>query len=126
QGLRATGIAVVRAHAGLPARHPLFDAEGATWRRDSGAAPEAYAHGNREHEPFRTSPFAHMLAAGVFTLRRRLTGAAPQLDFPILHELRAAGATDYYARLIGFGESSLVRGMTASLTIDAAGGFADA
>jgi adenylate cyclase len=126
EGLRALDIAVVRAHAGLPARHPLFDAEGATWRRDAGAAPEAYAHGNRENEPFRTSPFAHMLAGGIFTLRRRLTGPVPQLDFPILHELRAAGATDYYARLIGFGESSLVRGMTVSLTIDAAGGFADA
>jgi adenylate cyclase len=126
EGLRAMDIAVVRAHAGLPARHPLFDAEGATWRRDAGARPEAYAHGNRDHEPFRTSPFAHMLAARIFTLRRRLIGPAPRLDFPILHELRAAGATDYYARLIGFGESSLVRGMTVSLAIDAADGFADA
>jgi adenylate cyclase len=132
EGLLAAGVTLLRAQAAMPARHALFDAQSATWRRGGGIELRSFAHGGRDQEPFRSSAFAHMLATGTLILRRSL--ADPEtIDFPMLHELRAAGATDYYARLVGFGRdpanpeaATILRGMVISFSVDAPGGFTEA
>src|SRR5262249_44741484 len=118
-GLRAAGVALLRVQLAMPARHALFDAEAATWRRGSGVDLVAFPHGGRDQEPFRSSAFAHMMATGTTTLRRSLVDPAG-IDFPLLHEVRALGATDYYARLLGFGaargDAAVLRGMVISFS----------
>src|SRR4029077_16399135 len=56
------------------------------------------------------------------TLRRRLDTAPDTFDFPVLHELMAAGATDYLALPVpsAFGGSYAV-----TFVSDRAGGFTD-
>jgi hypothetical protein len=66
-GLRDAGVGLVRAQAAMPARHPLFDADGLTWRHGAGIVLRRFAHGGRDQEPFRSSPFAHMMATGNLT-----------------------------------------------------------
>jgi adenylate cyclase len=130
-GLWAAGVPLLRVQLAMPARHPLFDAEAATWRRGDGVELRSFAHGGRDQEPFRSSAFAHMLATGTTTLRRNLADPAA-IDFPMLHEVRALGATDYYARLVGFGPREdeggavILRGMVISFSGDAPSGFAAA
>ncbi len=65
------------------------------------------------------SPFA-LIIAGQGGVRRRLEGANPQLDFPILEDLVKEGATDYVAMPLQF-----LDGLTNIITLvsNAPGGF---
>src|SRR5205807_5267295 len=61
-------------------------------------------------------------------LRRRLSGAEAQRDFPQLEELAAAGATDYFAEVVRFGadgDPSRGTGVGYSFATDRAAGFGD-
>ena len=61
-------------------------------------------------------------------LRRRLSGAEAQLDFPQLEEFAAAGATDYFAEVVRFGangDPSRGTGVGYSFATDRAAGFGD-
>jgi adenylate cyclase len=61
-------------------------------------------------------------------LRRRLSGAEAQLDLPMLSDLAAAGATDYYAEVIRFGDvgdASRGTGIGYSFATDRPSGFED-
>jgi adenylate cyclase len=61
-------------------------------------------------------------------LRRRLAGPEVQLDFPILKELAAAGASDYFAEVVRFGadgDPSHGTGIGYSFATDLPGGFRD-
>jgi adenylate cyclase len=61
------------------------------------------------------------------SLRRRLAGPEVQLDFPVLAELVAHGATDYIAELVGPGVEDASRGdaIAYSFATDRTGGFSD-
>jgi adenylate cyclase len=60
-------------------------------------------------------------------LRRRLAGPEAQLDLPILAARAAAGGTDYFAMLVGFGAGDPARGsgIGYSFETDRSGGFRD-
>jgi adenylate cyclase len=61
-------------------------------------------------------------------LRRRLAGPEARLDFPILKELAAGGASDYFAEVVRFGEDgdpSHGTGIGYSFATDRPGGFRD-
>ncbi len=61
-------------------------------------------------------------------LRRRLVGSEALLDFPPLKDLAAAGATDYFAALVGFGDGKDVsrgNGIGYSVATDRPEGFRD-
>ncbi len=69
-----------------------------------------------------------MLVSGTRTLRHRLDGEPTTLPFPILDEFRGGGATDYYARFIGFvfeAQKGARSGVMSSWTTDQAGGFSE-
>ena len=50
--------------------------------------------------PYEENPVSRVRRGGE-TLRRRLDGADAQLDFGVLHDLKARGATEYFALPVG-------------------------
>ena len=103
--------------------HPNVAAHALYWRR--GAAEievneEDHAFTGSEEQL--ASPI-HRVRTTRQEIRRRLEDPAAQLDFPVLHELRAAGVTDYLIMPLEFlgGEAHALSVATCS-----AGGFSDA
>jgi adenylate cyclase len=93
--LRGVGIPLDRAVLNWPALHPLFRAELVEWSPDRGTRLSQFAAGTETGNAWKHSPFHYAHANGLDFLRRRLTGPEAMLDFPVLPELAAAGATDY-------------------------------
>ena len=76
-------------------------------------------HSRRHSEAFLESPLVPIYE-GKGGLRRRLEGPTAQLDFPILEELRAEGATDYVAMPLHFSDGHI---NALTLATDRPGGF---
>lgn len=124
--LVALGVPVRRTFGAMPARHPQFRAIGWKWAEGAGAVLDRYEHRAVQSEAFQRSPFRYLLDSGETKLRRRLIGRNTPNDFPVLDDLCAEGATDYYARLVGFTASEAgLSGMVASWISWAADGFSD-
>lgn len=127
--LYAAGVPLLRGHMAYRTLHPLFESETFTWRRDAGVARESFPHGQSAvTEAWHQSPLYFMLQTKIPILRRRLTGKEALLDFPVLHDFRERGATDYLAYIVPFGPPSKVReqdGIVVSWTTDRESGFTD-
>jgi adenylate cyclase len=101
------------------------------------ARPQQFVRGSEYEETVQNSTFGHLMRqAAALTeegdpwlfLRRRLAGPEAQRDFPLLEELAAAGATDYFAELVRFGaegDASRGSGIGYSFTTDRPEGFRD-
>ena len=81
------------------------------------------------------SPIYHLLAHPIDELRQRLTDPNPVLHFPVFDDLRAQGATDYFAakRMFFIDDDAASpdplepeEGMIITLSTDAEGGFSEA
>jgi len=95
-------------------------ANGYTWRRDSDDVEEISApHSVAESSFYLESPCASIFDGGS-TIRKRLDIPNPQLDFPILKDLLAAGATDYVSIPVRFTDGQI---NVVSVTADRPGGF---
>jgi adenylate cyclase len=118
--------------------HPQWGGYAYTWWRDRGVErPAQFERGNRYEQNLQASVFGHLRRqAGeqgedrgpLLHLRRRLVGSEAQLDFPPLEDLAAAGATDYFAVLVGFGDGKDVsrgNGIGYSFATDRPEGFRD-
>src|SRR5437016_1701296 len=112
QRLVGAGVPLWRGFAGTRTLHPQWAGYSYTWRRDLNAIePAQYQRGEAYEQDWLDSPFAYLFdnaasvagADATLKLRRRLIGPEARFDFPILDRLAAAGATDYYAQLVGFG-----------------------
>jgi len=124
------GVRIRRVVLGWPTLHPLFDAETVTWTRGSGGALEQHPHTVNESEAWLLSPMRHILVHGLDVLRCRLAGPDARLDFPILAELAAAGATDYFACTVRFDIPQVKAeddrgGMIITWATDRDGGFSE-
>ncbi len=113
QRLVGAGVPLWRAQAGMRTLHPQWGGYTYTWRRDLNAIePAQFERGEVYEQDVLSSPFASLerqgdaseRADGRRRLRRRLAGPDAQLDFPILRRFAAAGATDYLAEVVRFGE----------------------
>jgi adenylate cyclase len=62
----------------------------------------ALGHGAFETAAFRESPFYEVMRSGGQDVRRRITPAQRDFDFPILKDLHAQSATDYIALPLSF------------------------
>ena len=134
QRLVIDGTPLWRAHAAMETLHPQWNGYGYTWRRDLNAiAPENYPHGDENERIFVTSPFYALMnraRAGEDTpeIRRRIEKGPEERDFPILEELYAQGATDYFTQLFVYGENgdrSQGSGIAYSFATDRKGGFSE-
>ena len=120
--LLAAGLPLCRATVGVRVLHPQLFAVNFVWRRGAEIERIDRVHGTEMTSTYLDSPI-RVLYEGAAALRRRLEGPDAQLDFPILKELRAEGATDYVAMAMPDRE-----GQPASVTwaSDRPGGFSTA
>src|ERR1700730_2111732 len=141
--LVGAGVPLWRAFAGMKALHPQWGGYGYTWwRRLNAIQPSQFERGDEYEQGVINSPIGHLIRLGEaraaaasgeaadpwLHLRRRLTGAEAQLDFPLLQELADAGATDYVAEVVRFGtdgDPSRGTGIAYTFATDRPSGFAD-
>jgi adenylate cyclase len=138
QRLVIAGMPLWRAFIGMPTLHPQWGGYSYTWRRDLNAIePSQFERGYEYEQILLNSPFGYLIRQmensaqeqdSWLHLRRRLAGPETVLDFPILKELAAAGASDYFAEVVRFGaegDPSRGTGIGYSFATDWPGGFRD-
>jgi adenylate cyclase len=122
----------------MPTLHPQWGGYSYTWRRNLNAIePAQFGRGHEYELILQGSPFGQLIRqvekAGPEEdpwqhQRWHLTGDKACLDYPILEDLAAAGATDYFAQVVGFGpngDPSYGTGIGYSFATDLANGFRD-
>ncbi len=93
--LNGLGFGLLRAVIGVRALHPLVYGRQIVWERGCDCVSTIERQYGIETSPaYLHSPVRHVREGGG-PLRRRLVGDDAVLDFPILQELKAEGATDY-------------------------------
>ena len=116
----AAGVPLLRTTLHLRTLHPQY--LGATfiwWRTTGQTVLTLVAHEVEDFVDHDKNPVWRVAVTGE-TLRRRVDVADEELDFPILHDLKAEGATDYFALPVG---SSLGTNYMVSYATDRPGGF---
>ena len=133
--LVAAGIPLQRVNLSTRAHHPEIGAVAFRWFRDKDSERYEYDRGGDVVEEYRQSPLFYLLSNDVAEIRQRLDVPDPELEFPIFDDLRAVGATDYFATKRFFLKTNQARavdplkaeeGMTISMTSDGPGGFSEA
>ena len=118
------GFPLLRFFVSVRTLHPQIAAIGYAWGRgDKVAKRVARDHAVLSSQEFLSSPLRILYQGDEPEIRRRLTGPDARFDFPILEDMKKAGATDYAIfaiRLPGGVRSSV------SITTDATDGFLDA
>ena len=93
----ATGLPLLRVTMHSTTLHPQFLGATFVWFRTTGKTVQTLiAHEVRDLIRDEENPVRRVVVGGE-TLRRRIDVADAVLDFPILHDLKAQGATDYLA-----------------------------
>lgn len=93
------------------------------WRRDRGTVTEHLPpHGILRNSQYLDSPMSAIFDGDVRGIRRRLDTPDPRLDYPILRELLAEGATDYVAMPLTFTDGKV---NAVTIASDRQGGFSD-
>jgi adenylate cyclase len=93
------------------------------WNRDSDRAQSRSApYSVMQTQTFRDSPVFAIIEGAEPLIRRRLDISDPCLDYPILLDLRAAGATDYVAMPLLFSDGAA---NAIAFVADRPGGFTD-
>src|SRR6266576_965888 len=136
QRLVSAGVPLWRAFIGMPTLHPQWGGYSYTWRRDLNAIePAQFGRGDEYEQILQNSPFGYLIRQVETSapegspwqhLRRRLAGPEALLDFSILKDLAAAGASDYFAQVVRFGadgDASHGTGIGYSFATDLPGGF---
>ena len=120
RAMNGVGIPVIRFRMTLRTMHPQLAGLSYTWRRDTDEVEEFWPPLTvLQQDVFLKSPYA-LIFQGAGAVRRRLDIPEAALDFPILEELGAMGATDYVALPLVF-EDGRIHAMT--LACDRPGGF---
>jgi adenylate cyclase len=127
--LLEAGVPLWRASIGADTLHPLIVAQGHRWLAGEGVHEEFFA---RARDPeggkeWRQSPWYSMIESGEMEMRRRLAAGQGTNEFPLLAGLAAQGGTDYWARIVGFGNRRSIgetRGVATSWATRDPDGFA--
>lgn len=96
------GMPLYRVHVAQSAFHPKYGGLGFNWFRDRGVSSEEYGYSETPVEAWLRSPMYHLLASGQTEFRERLMDSTEASRFPLLNELRAQGATDYFTAGVVF------------------------
>ncbi len=120
--LEEDGIALQRVAVSVRVLHPQIVATAYVWRPGMAAAEQV----DRRHDildagEYLNSPI-RKIHEGSGAIRRRLDGPGAVLDFPILHDIREQGATDYVAFPMPFSDGSI---NVISFASERPGGFSD-
>lgn len=133
EGLVRVGLPLARVQMTQSAYHPKFGAIGCRWMRDEGVIEEEYEIQASAGENWRRSPLYHLLSNDLPELREHLVRSNEPSKFPLLNELKEAGATDYFAAAVQLGHSrdgeawgeDRSEGILISWTSDGRDGFSD-
>ena len=118
--LQAEGVELTRATLMLRALHPQVMGTVNAWTRaDDNIRTIELGHADGAEERFLSSPYVPIFA-GRGGVRRRLEGPDARIDFPVLEDIRAEGATDYAALPLAFSDGQI---HALTLATDALGGF---
>jgi adenylate cyclase len=118
--LRGIGCPVDRSTVIIPTLHPQIFAMVLVWRADQPDLRIIYEPHDILHQPrFADSPFAPIIR-GAGGVRRRLQDADVKLDYPVVRDLHAEGATDYVAMPFRFSDGQI---NVISMTSFTPGGF---
>ena len=121
--LVAQGVPLSRLLVFIQSLQPQAVGVGYTWNRDSGCAERWSApYSVMETGTFRDSPVFPIIEGAKAGIRRRLDIPNPRLDYPILKDLLAAGATDYVAMPLVFSDAET---HVITFVADRPGGFTD-
>ncbi len=103
----AAGLPLWRLRLLIRTLHPQLFATGFTWRSDLDRVETGHpGHGMVLSRQYLESPYAPILR-GEGGVRRRLEGSSPRLDYPVLRDLHAEGATDYVAMPMRFSDGQI-------------------
>jgi adenylate cyclase len=118
--LLAAGFPLLRTTLHSGTLHPQFLGVFFEWWRDVGKTVQTLvAHEILDAVLYENNPVRRVIEGGE-TIRRRLDVADDELDFPILHDVKAKGGTDYIALPI---PSAHGQNYAVTYTTDRAGGF---
>jgi adenylate cyclase len=118
----AAGFQLLRATLQLRTLHPQYLGANFVWWRTTGRTVLNYVtHEVRDLYGHEDNPVRKVVDGGE-TVRRRLDVADIKLDFPILHDLKDEGATDYFALPV---KNSFGTNYMATYVTDRIGGFSD-
>ena len=117
--LKAAGVPLSRMTIIIPTLHPQVFATVFVWREDSGVKTIYEPHDILHRPKFEASPFKPILR-GAGGIRRRIEQPDVKLDFPVVRDLQAEGATDYVAMPFHFADGQL---NVMSMTSFTKGGF---
>ena len=122
------GVPLWRASIGADTLHPLIAAQGHRWLAGEGVREEFFARGRgpEGEKEWLQSPWYRLIESGESEMRRRLARGEGTDEFPLLAGLAAQGGTDYWARLVRFGDRGSIgetRGLASSWATREPGGF---
>ena len=118
--LRAAGVRLWRLKLFIRTLNPQLYGKFYTWQLgQDDVAEEQATHKGMLSEAYLNSPFATIID-GEGGIRRKLEGPDQKLDYPILHDLVAEGATDYVALPMHFSDGQI---NILSLVSNEPGGF---
>ena len=120
--LVACGIPLWRVAVFVNTLHPQIIGRRFIWRPGADVEIAEGRFGLFDTPEFRDNPVARVYATRT-ALRRRLADPGCAMDFPILHELRAQGVTDYLASPLLFTDGAV---HVVTCTARELGGFTDA
>jgi adenylate cyclase len=128
--LTLAGVRLWRASIGADTLHPLIVAQGHRWLAGEGVHEEFYARASNPEadREWRQSPWYRLIESGEQQMRRRLAVGEGTNEFPLLSGLAAQGGTDYWARVVPFGDRRTIgetRGLATSWTTRDPDGFVD-
>ncbi len=103
--LQEHGVPLWRVSLALRDSHPQIAARGVVWYREQGTKEQDVLVNDASGEMYATSP-VKVIHDGAAAVRRRLCEETCPMDFPVLHELKAAGGTDYLAMALPFSDGS--------------------
>jgi adenylate cyclase len=119
----AAGLPLLRVTLHTSTLHPQYLGATFTWFRTTGQSVlRMVAHELADSIRYEDNPVLRV-ARGGETLRRRIDVADAVLDFPILHDLKAQGATDYLALPVA--SAHLARNYMVTYVTDRPGGFTE-
>jgi adenylate cyclase len=117
--LTVCGIPLWRVGVFVRTLHPQIMGRRFLWRPGNGVDIRDAPYDLLDTEEFRGSPVTYVSGTGQ-PLRRRLADSACPMDFAVLDELRAQGATDYLVSPLVFTDSTV---HVATWTTQQCGGF---
>lgn len=121
--LTENGFPLLRFFLGVRTLHPQIAAVSFTWSKDQDEVTVTpRTRDVLSMSQYQDSPVRWLYEEGVKMIRRRLTGPWAQIDFPILEEVKAQGATDYAIFALSYGG---ITSATMSITTDHPDGFHD-